>query len=668
MSDNRSIINKRHGVNAIDGEQLQIRKRKMLKTVCNVIRPSMGPYGGNTLIADPYATTPVSGSKDGYRIMLNIQFDDMIDNALFQITRDSSLRMNTLVGDSTSSVNIIIYVLDLILSLLSKSTEISDDDVEAFGFDDDVNKVDEIIRDKPGVRVTPFAVKSILNAVEDKLIKILKEKYIIPISHFSDMDVRRMIYEKVATVAANNDTSIGKMVASIFTEAEPGEEIFVDINKSPDDETYIEKAKGFSLGSGYLNDAVINMADGMTCQYGEAKVLVLSGPLTFNDMQTVYDLLTVLKTAGEAKAKEANKPTHNAAIPLVIFAQEIDTAVEHQILKLRNGIPMRDGTTFQAPIAVVGLDTSSVNATERARDLAASIGATLINTRKGKIIEFTEAEKDNPSVIMKFLGTVGQIKVTRGETKIRDGRGDEDKIAARIDAINEKIRVLGENKDIDSVGDINILRRRIGMLKSNMSEIKVGGRSYKEKDSMFYFFEDAVYALKSVLKNGVAMGGNVSVSHAIAENFETILEEVVEDLIANDASILFSNKKEDIAAVVRYTLNGIGYSFLSAYRCVIMAATEKEEVVKDIIENKLGYIYSSEEKQFKANNEEPQILNLKTGEYESLSGLATDNKLIVAGNTDLELIRTAFSVCSTFLTANQLMAHPIVFNHKNQQK
>lgn len=600
-----------------------IPPKEMKKVISDVfddlsrmIAYTIGPCGGNTLVTEPYALTPIFPTKDGFEVMNNHIYNDIPYESIYRVIRDISGRMNEAVGDGTTSG--VIIAADLYKRITKYLANHKD--------------------------ITPYGAKKLLDVIYDKLVEEFKSyNYVVDTSKLS-IDEKVKVFKKIATISANNDSDIGGKVASVYEKSQ-SEYTFVDIQDSSNENDVIETNLGFELTSGYILRHMANNADGITAEYSDPLFLLVDGPITPEDTPQVEKMI-------ETACVRLQRP-------FVIFASEFCKECMDMFVHFRTAYPMQDKTGRQVaiklPILAIMLNTGSEYGISRIQDLEACLGAKAIQTNTGRMQNCPTTDQE----FMLLVGRADSIKCVPYYTRIRGGAGTQAERQARIDEIE---RLIKENADAAQHGTfeqsrIDMLRRRAGMLKGEMHCIKVGGNSYKEKKTRHMIYDDAVQAVKACVNNGISLGGNVSISHCINHHKDEIIDAVMNTVTAPGTTynVMINSTPDKLRRAVECILNIVSESSLAAFKAVFNNATNNKRWVNKI---------------FKTIKTSDSVCtyNLISGKTETLenvskniSNQSTDvlpefPDLIVPGNTDSELLKSVFCIIGLFITSNQLIS------------
>jgi chaperonin GroEL len=603
---------------------------KMFSDVFNdasrMMKCTIGPSGGNTLVTEPYATTPIFPTKDGFRVMNNHVYDDIPYEATFRMVRDLSSVVNQEVGDGTTSVVIIAAEIYLnMIKYLGKNKDI-----------------------------TPFGVKNIFDLILKEVSKILDKNYIYDIKNLPQ-DVKVKIYEKIATIAANNDSRIGKNVADAYAKS-GSDYTYIDIQESLNENDIMEVNVGFEITTGYIDRHMVTSADGITAEYLNPLYLIVDGPLIAEDLPSLEQWVSW---------------SMGMDAPLVIIAAEYQKEVFDFLVRCRtSGIEMitNNGRALvRAPIIAIVLDTKSEYGMSRLHDLECALGAKALTTNNGKLME----PPKNMTDFKLLVGRSDSVMSKPHYIRIRGGGGSRAERDARISEIERDIaaNIDSSQHGVLEAGRIEMLRRRAGMLQGEMHVVKVGGDSYKEKKNRSLIYEDAVMAVKNAIKHGITLGGNVSIYRAIILNIDTITANIIKECSSKTYNIMIGAGEDKLEKVIKDILYIIADNSLAAFRAVFDNTTNNKK-----FKNKVFKI-------FKDIRSDCKTFNLLKNKFESfdseclfnMSRAITNNvlnneipfkkydvwntipDLISPGNMDMEILRSTFSILGLFLTSNQLI-------------
>lgn len=583
----------------------------VFKKMCECISMTLGPSGGYTMVTNVHAETPISPSKDGYSIILEIKFSDQKKLFIAEFIKDISKHMNREVGDSTTSCIVIAY------NLFSKLIDY------------------DLMEKHPsfGCILPPTSIKELLNSIGFVLIDNYYKKKNDLVLKVEDRSVQDELLKKVSRISSNNNNMIGDTVSDLFIKRK-SDKVYINTDLSRDHITSIEKEVGFEFGSGLIHESMINQDDGISCEYENPRYLLVKGPLAAPDVEKLEFIIDYCND--ELKS------------PIVIVAREYTQEVMHMIIKkCKSSQKLNHETkeidTFNGkPILCLMIDTTAhEKSRDRLEDLRVVLGCDILQTQQGAILDLRE----RPELVEKFLGKSESIHSTKLSTRIKNGYGNKDVIQARIERLEAKIHdiEIGYDAGVLSLNKISDIKKRIAMLNSDMTTIKIGGATDKDRRAIKLIYDDAICACECAIENGFALGGNVTIPYMIDNlNNVGIVNEVYNHIKETGKTIVVGNDPVKVKAIVSDMIEIVREAFKTSYKKAISNMVgEDTPIYKEIVDG----VY---------NNKDNRVFNLTTGEYESLS---KDTNLIVPANTDVELIRSVLGGVGLIVSANQMLTY-----------
>lgn len=276
----------------------------------------------------------------------------------------------------------------------------------------------------------------------------------------------------VASISANNDRTIGALISKAVSAA--GKDGAITVEEAKSHKTSLDLVEGFRVDSGYASSSFITDERRRAATYDDPLILV-----TDEKIEHVQDIMKILELA----ARESR--------PLVF----VSTEVEGQALAamIMNAIK---GTLKVAAIKAPRYGEERQNLL---RDLSISIGATFISRADGKRLQ---------DVRLVDFGNASRIDITRTQTTIIGGRGDQDIISRRIDDLKEDLMEESNLMECEKIQD------RIARLASGIAIIRVGGATEVEMTERKHRIEDALEAVRSAQMEGIVPGGGVALMRA----------------------------------------------------------------------------------------------------------------------------------------------------------
>lgn len=311
--------------------------------------------------------------------------------------------------------------------------------------------------------VNAVAVKKQIDAAVEKAVKKIKAMAI-------DVSTEEQI-KQVATISGNNDPEIGELIATAIEKV--GREGVVTIEESKTGETQLEVVEGMQFDRGYKSPYFTTNNTTMQAVLEDPYIFLYDGRIS-----TAQELLQVL-----TKANSENKP-------VLIVAEDIgDEALATLIVNKMRGI---------VQVCAVKAPDFGERKTLIMEDIAILTGGQVLSKDKGH-----KLDKIAPNQLGEFLGRARMVTVSKDETTIIDGKGDEISIANRSNEIKEQI------EKATSFYEKEKLQERLGKLIGGVAIISVGGDSDIEIKEKKDRVEDALFATKAALSDGIVPGGGI---------------------------------------------------------------------------------------------------------------------------------------------------------------
>ena len=340
--------------------------------------------------------------------------------------------------------------------------------------------------------------------------------------------------QQVATISANGDVEVGNLISTAIEKV--GREGIVTIEESKTGETSLEIVEGMQFDRGYKSPYFVTNNTTMNASLTEPYILIYDGRIT-----KAAELLNAL-----SKVNSDNKP-------LLIVAEDIeDEALATLIVNKMRGI---------VSVAAVKAPDFGERRTLILEDLAILTGGTVISKDKGH-----KLDKLTPIQLVEMFGKARTINVAKETTTIVDGNGEVEKITARAQEIKEQI------EKATSFYEKEKLQERLGKLVGGVAIISVGGNSDIEIKERKDRVEDALFATKAALTEGVVPGGGIALIRAV-NNLSILPKEITSDELLG-----FDIVKKTCYAPFKTILSNCG---IEDYYSILKNATEADSFTYD---------------------------------------------------------------------------------------
>ena len=419
------------------GPQARAEIMEGINILADAVACTLGPNGRNVLIDvngydDNYKPTH---TKDGVTVARNVTVNGYVRNLGAQLVKYAANQTHTKAGDGTTTATVL--ARELIKEGLNH-----------------LNNGENAVELK---REIEDAVKKVINVIQDSISQEITSEDQL---------------QQIATISANNDIEIGKLIATAIEKV--GRDGVVHIEESKSGETYLETVEGMQFDRGYKSHFFVTNNSDMSCTLEDAYVLIADHKFT-----QVKDLLPILESVS------------NANKSLLIIADDIDgEALATLIVNKARGI---------LKVAAVKAPDFGDKKKLILEDIAALTGGTVFDKDKGmKLDKFS----------WEWFGEARAVTITKEQTTIVDGKGDEDVISQRVSDIQHQIDIA------DSAYIVEHLQNRLAKMVGGVSIVHVGGFTEVEMHEKKDRVDDALHATKAALENGIVPGGGAALLYA----------------------------------------------------------------------------------------------------------------------------------------------------------
>jgi chaperonin GroEL len=409
--------------------------KKGVDAMANAVKVTLGPKGRNVVIEKKYGAPAVT--KDGVTVAKEIELEDPTENMGAQMIKEVASKTSDAAGDGTTTATV------LAQSIITAGLK-------------SVAAGAHLIDLKKGI---DKAVEAVVADLKEQSVNVGND------------------YEKirqVATVSANNDAEIGKLIADAMKKV--GKEGVITVEEAKGTETYSEVVEGMQFDRGYLSPYFVTNTDKMEAELDNAYILIHDKKIS-----SMKDLLPILeKTAQSGK-------------PLLIIAEEVEGEALATLVvnKIR-------GTLKVAAVKAPGFGDRRK---EMLEDIAILTGGTVISEEKGYKLENAD---------LSYLGKAQKVTVDKDNTTIVGGAGKKSDITARINQIKAQI----ENTTSDY--DREKLQERLAKLSGGVAVLYVGAPTEVEMKEKKDRVDDALHATRAAVEEGIVPGGGVAYIRALA--------------------------------------------------------------------------------------------------------------------------------------------------------
>ena len=403
--------------------------KKGVDQLANAVKVTLGPKGRNVIIEKKFGAPQIT--KDGVTVAKEVELEDHFENTGAQLVKSVASKTGDDAGDGTTTATILAQSI-VNVGLKNVTAGANPMDLKR-GIDKAVAAVVEYI-------------KSTAEKVDDNYEKI----------------------EQVATVSANNDPEIGKLIADAMRKVSKDGVITIEESKSRD--TYINVVEGMQFDRGYLSGYFVTDSDKMECVMENPYILIYDKKIS-----NIKDFLPILQPAAESGR------------PLLVIAEDVDSEALTTLVvnRLRGGLKI---CAVKAP----GFGDRRKAMLE---DIAVLTGGVVISEEKGLKLE---------QATLEMLGTCDKVTVSKDNTTIVNGAGEKENIADRIAQIKNEIA------NTTSTYDKEKLQERLAKMSGGVAVLYVGANSEVEMKEKKDRVDDALCATRAAIEEGVVVGGGTT--------------------------------------------------------------------------------------------------------------------------------------------------------------
>jgi chaperonin GroEL len=402
--------------------------------LANAVKVTLGPKGRNVILEKKFGAPQVT--KDGVTVAKEVDLEDPIENVGAQMVKEVASKTNDDAGDGTTTATV----------LAQSIIQVGLKNVTA--------------------GANPMDLKRGIDKAVIEVVKSLKSQ-----SQEVGDDIKKV--QQVASISANNESSIGALIAEAMSKVKKEGVITIEESKSSD--TYVDVVEGMQFDRGYISPYFVTDTEKMEAVLENPYILIHDKKIS-----TMKDLLPVLET------------TSQDGRPLMIIAEDVDAEALATLVvnKLRGSLK----------IAAVKAPGFGDRRKEMLEDIAILTGGTVISEEKGLKLENTD---------LTMLGQAEKISIDKENTILVNGAGEKAMIEARVGQIKKQI----ENTTSDY--DREKLQERLAKLAGGVAVIYVGAASEVEMKSKKDLTDDALSATRAAVEEGIIPGGGVAYLRSI---------------------------------------------------------------------------------------------------------------------------------------------------------
>jgi chaperonin GroEL len=465
--------------------------RRGVDALANAVKVTLGPKGRNVIISKSFGAPQVT--KDGVTVAKEIELENELENMGAQMVKEVASKTNDLAGDGTTTATV------LAQAIVKEGLK----NVAA-----GANPMDL----KRGIDKAVLAIVADLDKQSQK------------IGNSSEK------IKQIASISANNDDTIGELIATAFEKV--GKEGVITVEEAKGTDTYVDVVEGMQFDRGYLSPYFVTDADKMIA-----------------DLENPYILLFDKKISNLQEILPILEPVAQSSRPLLIIAEDVDGQALATLVvnKLRGGLK----------IAAVKAPGFGDRRKAMLEDIAILTGGTVISEERGFSLENAD---------LSMLGTAETVTIDKDNTTIVNGSGNASDIKARVNQIKAQIETTTSDYDKEK------LQERLAKLAGGVAVLYVGAASEVEMKEKKDRVDDALNATRAAVEEGIVAGGGVALVRA-----KKALEKITTENLDETTGVQIVNKAID--APLRTIVENAG--------------GEGSVVINKVIEGKGGFGYDA---------------------------------------------------------------------------
>ncbi|MDG1214041.1 MAG: chaperonin GroEL [Flavobacteriaceae bacterium] len=407
--------------------------KRGVDALANAVKVTLGPKGRNVIISKSFGAPHVT--KDGVTVAKEIELADPLENMGAQMVKEVASKTNDLAGDGTTTATV------LAQSIVKEGLK------------------------NVAAGANPMDLKrGIDKAVEAIVADLAKQSKKVG-------DSSEMI-KQVASISANNEETIGALIAQAFGKV--GKEGVITVEEAKGTDTYVDVVEGMQFDRGYLSPYFVTDSEKMVAELESPYILLFDKKIS-----AMKDLLPVLE------------PVAQSGKPLLIIAEDVDGEALATLVvnKLRGSLK----------IAAVKAPGFGDRRKAMLEDIAILTGGTVISEERGFSLE---------NVTMDMLGTSEKVTIDKDNTTVVNGAGDKNNIKTRVNQIKAQIESTTSDYDREK------LQERLAKLAGGVAVLYVGAASEVEMKEKKDRVDDALHATRAAVEEGIVAGGGVALVRA----------------------------------------------------------------------------------------------------------------------------------------------------------
>ncbi|WP_312313267.1 chaperonin GroEL [Empedobacter brevis] len=420
--------------------KFDIESRDALKrgvdALANAVKVTLGPKGRNVVLEKSFGAPHVT--KDGVSVAKEIELEDPIENLGAQMVKEVASKTNDVAGDGTTTATVLAQAI-----------------------------VREGLKNV-AAGANPMDLKRGIDKAVAGIVANLKEQS----QEVGDSSEK---IKQVASISANNDDTIGSLIAEAFSKV--GKEGVITVEEAKGTETYVDVVEGMQFDRGYQSPYFVTNADKMIAELENPYILLCEKKIS--NLQEILPLL---------------EPVAQSGRPFLIISEEVEGQALATLVvnRLRGSLK----------IAAVKAPGFGDRRKAMLQDIAILTGGTVISEEQGITLE---------TATLEMLGTAERVVIDKDNTTVVNGAGDAEQIKSRVNQIKAQIETTTSDYDREK------LQERLAKLAGGVAVLYVGAASEVEMKEIKDRVDDALHATRAAVEEGIVAGGGVAFVRALSD-------------------------------------------------------------------------------------------------------------------------------------------------------
>ncbi|MFM9911144.1 MAG: chaperonin GroEL [Chitinophagaceae bacterium] len=410
------------------------RMKRGVDILANAVKVTLGPKGRNVVLEKKFGAPSVT--KDGVTVAKEIELEDPIENMGAQMVKEVASKTADIAGDGTTTATV------LAQSIINEGLKLV------------------------AAGANPMDLKRGIDKAVRLVVENLKAQ-----SQTVGSDSKKI--QQVATISANNDETIGKLIAEAF--AKVGKEGVITVEEAKGTDTTVDVVEGMQFDRGYISPYFVTNSEKMEVELQNPYILIYDKKIS-----AMKDILHILEKVAQGGR------------PLLIIAEDLEGEALATLVvnKLR-------GTLKVAAVKAPGFGDRRK---EMLQDIAILTKGIVISEEQGYKLENAD---------LTYLGTAASVTIDKDNTTVVGGKGDKKDIVARVNQIKAQMEVTTSDYDKEK------LQERLAKLSGGVAVLYIGAATEMEMKEKKDRVDDALHATRAAVEEGIVPGGGVAYIRAI---------------------------------------------------------------------------------------------------------------------------------------------------------